>query len=378
MIQAPGILMIGSGGKDSGKTLLSCSLVERCARQTPVVAAKVTAISEREGPCPRGGGGCGVCASLEGKFYITEEAEAGPGKDTQRLLAAGASKVYWLRVSKDHLAEGAAALLETVGTKTPVICESNSLRTVVDPGLFLMVRRRGAREMKASARAVEGLADAAIRFDGQTFDLDLARIRPLGGRWALRYDAAAIVLAGGKSRRMREDKSLMLLDGKPMIERVCAQLEPHFDRILISANNPAKYAFLGLPIWPDSVPDQGPLRGIASALEASRHDLNLVVACDIPEVNVPVVRRMLREARDCDGVAPRTASGQLEPLFAVYRKRMLPAIRAALDAGERKVIAPFDRCDVRRVDVGEPPWLRNLNTREDYEEFLKESARARV
>ena len=93
MIQAPNMLMIGSADRNSGKTTFACALIAHLSGRHEIVAAKVTTIQERDGTCPRGGDGCGVCATLDGRFCITEETVRGGTKDTQRLLDAGAFKV---------------------------------------------------------------------------------------------------------------------------------------------------------------------------------------------------------------------------------------------------------------------------------------------
>jgi molybdopterin-guanine dinucleotide biosynthesis protein A len=59
-----------------------------------------------------------------------------------------------------------------------------------------------------------------------------------------------------------------------------------------------------------------------------------------------------------------------EPLFAVYRKSALPAMRDVLEAGERRISAIFPRVRTRFYDLGRAPWYRNLNTRDDFAAFL--------
>ncbi len=150
MIYAPYMLLIGAAGRDAGKTTFACEIIRRFY-EAPICATKVTAIQARDGLCPRGGEGCGVCTSLEGDFCVTEETDARGRKDTQRLLAAGAQRVLWLRVLKSKLEEGARVFLDSFCPDTPLICESNSLRNVVVPGLFLMVKHTESNEMKVSA-----------------------------------------------------------------------------------------------------------------------------------------------------------------------------------------------------------------------------------
>jgi molybdopterin-guanine dinucleotide biosynthesis protein A len=169
---------------------------------------------------------------------------------------------------------------------------------------------------------------------------------------------------------MRQDKSLLRISGRPIIEHVCAQLRPHFKEILVSTNEPDKQAFLGMKTVPDEVPGLGPLMGIASALEASRYDRNFVVACDVPIMDVTLIRRMMRAVKRHDAAAPETPGGRLEPLFAVYRKRILGPIRAALAAGELGVRDVLSRCNVARVPLSGAEAPVNLNTPEDYAQFV--------
>ena len=105
MIKLDGMLMIGSAGTNLGKTELACELLRKFSKNHNITGIKVTTIKDKDGQCPRGGEGCGVCSSLEGKFYITEEADGSSGKDTARILQAGASRVFWIRVLRGHLAE---------------------------------------------------------------------------------------------------------------------------------------------------------------------------------------------------------------------------------------------------------------------------------
>jgi hypothetical protein len=189
LISAPQMLLIGSGGRNSGKTVFACAVIEKFRSRCDLAAAKVTVIRERSGECPRGGAGCGVCSSLDGAYCLTEETAAEGSKDTQRLLAAGAKRVYWLRVLDEYLEEGATALLDALGKDTLVVCESNSLRKAVEPGLFLMFIHTGDPVMKSSAQAVRAYADRIVTTDGRRFDFDAGGIEIREGRWTVRPDA---------------------------------------------------------------------------------------------------------------------------------------------------------------------------------------------
>lgn len=187
LISWPAMLMVGGAGRNSGKTRLTCALIRRFAARGEVVGVKVTTVQERDGGCPRGGDGCGVCSSVTGRYLLTEEHGKPPGKDTSLMAQSGATRVYWLRVLREHLAAGAAALANRLGTGALCVCESNSLRHVVEPGLLVIVRARGARAIKRSSREVMHLAHRVVVYDESgpdvpldAFDFDVAR-----GRWTL-------------------------------------------------------------------------------------------------------------------------------------------------------------------------------------------------
>jgi len=393
MIKLDGMLMVGSAGANVGKTKLACALLRKFGKNTDIIGIKVTTIKEKDGQCPRGGKGCGVCSSLDGEFCITEETGgkppvklgakylapqfiagfAGSNKDTAKLLAAGARRVFWLRVMKTHLKEGIAALLDIIGHDAISICESNSLRLVVEPGLFLMVKRRNLKAWKSSAKSVKKYADRIIVSDDTCYDFDLDRIQLIGSRWTIQEKATAIIMAGGNSLRMGADKSMLPINGQPLIEKIAEQLRGSFEQILISANEPDKFAHLCLEVIPDKIPGQGPLMGIASALQASANEVNFVVACDIPCINLSFVRRMLAEAKKADLVIPTTGDGWYEPLFAVYCKSALVAINQVLSSGGRKISDVFSRCRVKYIKLDDTEWFTNLNTMAEYEEFIKQT-----
>ncbi len=368
--------MIGSAGTNVGKTELACALLRKFSPSHDVVAIKVTTIEEKDGQCPRGGQGCGVCSTLTGDFCITQETDKSSGKDTARLLTAGASRVFWLRSLKSSLQDASIALLNTVGSDAVSICESNSLCQVVEPGLFLMVQRVGQQQWKKSAREVKKYADRIVVSDGGTFDIDLDRIRLVNRKWTLREKATAIIMAGGDSHRMGIDKSMLPVNGRPLIERIYTQLHGSFEQILISANDTAKFAFLRLAVIPDRVAGQGPLMGISSALNVSDNDLNFVVACDIPHIDLRFVRRMLCEAAEggADIVLPVGDGGKQEPLFAVYRRSALEAINKVLSSGGRKISDVFPLCTVKYMEL--EGSLINLNTAAEYARFQEEAENA--
>ncbi|MBC8336692.1 MAG: molybdenum cofactor guanylyltransferase [Anaerolineales bacterium] len=183
------------------------------------------------------------------------------------------------------------------------------------------------------------------------------------------------IQAGGKSSRMGQDKALMPFRGRPLIQTVMDRLAPIADEILITTNNPDDYRFLDLPLFRDIRPDRGALGGLYTALSSAKGDLVAVVACDMPFASRPLfdtASKLIVES-GADVVIPQTEHGY-EPLHALYRRETcLPAIEAALDADQWKVISWFDQVKVRALSVEEtaafnPDGLTfwNLNTPEDF------------
>ena len=362
----PDMLMIGASGSKIGKTRFACELLRTFSKQFSIDGVKVTTVRERNGTCPRGGAGCGVCGSLSGNYEIVEEHDAAGRKDTSKLLSAGARRVFWLRAHREHIQEGAVELEECRGFGNPCICESNTMRLVIEPGIFLMVTQGST--MKDSAREVLGFADRILTIEKDNLKFDLSTISFREGSWLIRERASAIILAGGKSTRMGSDKALLSINGVPLIRSALQQLSPSFSEVLISSATTSQYGFCGARVVPDSESNLGPIGGIATAMESAVNDVCFVVACDIPRISVRVLRKMFRALSGADGVVP-TIKGKIEPLFAIYTKRMLPAIRKAIASGERRIRMVYPECQIRYVEIDDP--IINLNTREEYRRYLE-------
>jgi molybdopterin-guanine dinucleotide biosynthesis protein A len=212
--------------------------------------------------------------------------------------------------------------------------------------------------------------------------------------------ASVIILAGGKGRRMNADKARLTVRGQTLLERVIGQVAPYFNEILVSISPGQKVHIKemrrakagpsrklkadregpalmieaktepGVRFVEDEVPDLGPLGGILAGLRAAGNDVCAVVACDIPDAHIPLLRKLAKAAAAADISVPVTKRGQFEPLFAVYRKAVIPEIEDLLGAGERSILPLFARCRTERVPLGDADGLRNLNTRKDYRAYL--------
>lgn len=172
---------------------------------------------------------------------------------------------------------------------------------------------------------------------------------------ALRFAGlSGVVLCGGQSRRMGTDKALLTLGACTLLERAVATLSELAPRVSLACGTSERYAEFGLPLVVDRYAGAGPLAGLEAALASARDEWLVVLACDLPRVTSGVLAHLVERARaqDLDACFFETDLG-LEPLCAVYRRTCLPGVRAALDAGERRMIAflnhPTTRAALPRV-----------------------------
>jgi molybdopterin-guanine dinucleotide biosynthesis protein A len=189
------------------------------------------------------------------------------------------------------------------------------------------------------------------------------------------------VLAGGRSSRMGTDKAFVRVLGRPLIEDILAQLDGLGAETLLVTNRPESYRYLGVPLYTDVLPDMGALGGIYTALYYATQSHILCVACDMPFVVRSLLEHLIGLIPDGDVVMPRL-DGEAEPFRAIYARTCLGPIRAALDAGRRRVISFFPDVRVRFVDEAEierfdPARLSffNVNTPEDLEQARRMAGR---
>lgn len=187
---------------------------------------------------------------------------------------------------------------------------------------------------------------------------------------AQRALAAAILTGGRASRLGGTRKATLTIGGHRIIDRQLDVLRRIADPVFAVASQAAP-ADADIHIVRDRYPDHGALGGIFTAIAESPHDRTLVVACDMPFLNAPLLTYMA--GLDADLVIPRTARG-LEPLCAVYSKACLEPIRSRLERGELEASVLPER--VKVVEVGpevlaahDPDGLLfiNVNTPHDYE-----------
>ena len=168
-------------------------------------------------------------------------------------------------------------------------------------------------------------------------------------------EVTSIVLAGGKNLRLGRIKALEPIGGKSLIECVIERVKLVSKRILIvTSQQQLEFPIAGeAEVLVDLYPGKGPLGGIYTGLLASWSSHNVVVACDMPFLNIQLLRYMIELSRDFEIVIPRLAEGMVEPLHAIYSKDCLNNMKMLLEHNCLKISNLLDRVRVRYMEMAE-------------------------
>jgi molybdopterin-guanine dinucleotide biosynthesis protein A len=179
---------------------------------------------------------------------------------------------------------------------------------------------------------------------------------------------SAIVLAGGSSRRLGQDKRRLRLwgeTGPTLLEHTVGVVAQLCRDVVVVLNDPEAWQDLPVRFATDVYPDGGALGGIYSGLLVVRQGYALAVACDMPFLSLELLEAMLARRRDYDALVPRSLHPSatrnalgVESLHAVYGTACLEPMRVMLEGGERQVAALFSRV---RVAYIEPEEIRRFD-----------------
>ncbi len=194
---------------------------------------------------------------------------------------------------------------------------------------------------------------------------------------------AAVILAGGRSRRMGSEKALLELGGETLIERLARRLAASFARILVSTGSEPVSAGLGAALERlrdgglavEAVADRradsaGPLAGVEAALGAIGSGRAFFISVDLvdPDEGLIAVLLEISCAGDCPGAVPSCA-GITQGAFAVYSVDLLPVVGSLLDGGEARLqeLAGAGGVAVVELEDSAADLFHSLNTPAEYE-----------
>lgn len=182
----------------------------------------------------------------------------------------------------------------------------------------------------------------------------------------------ALILAGGKSSRMGGNhKGNLLVGAESFTQRLIRELEPHAVSILLSYGKTVWQAPVNCRVIHDEYTDCGPMGGLHAGLKACKGDILLVAACDMPLLKWELYDFLLQNINGFDAAVP-VVDGQLQPLAAVYTKRLLPVFESCLREGNYRLRRALEQAKVCCINAEAfAEILQNINTEEEYQAFLK-------
>jgi len=183
-------------------------------------------------------------------------------------------------------------------------------------------------------------------------------------------NTTAIILAGGQARRMGgQDKGLIQLAQKPMIEYVLNAIEPQVGTIIINANrNQAIYEKYGFPVIADQIGGYcGPLAGMASGLQISETPFIVTAPCDSPLIPDNLVHKLYSTLQQENAeICTAFSNSRIQPVFTLMKTELLSSMLDFLNSGERKIDKWFEKHDLAIADFSDQPeTFININSEEE-------------
>lgn len=187
---------------------------------------------------------------------------------------------------------------------------------------------------------------------------------------------AAVILAGGMSRRMGRDKAALPFGEETMLSHLVHTYQPYFDVTAVSLNTPGRFDTAGAMEVVDRRPGEGPMAGLEAAFLDTVADVIFLTGTDLPFGDPALARHLVDSLGEHDICLIRSDKGP-EPLFAVYSSNCLNAIRKALEEGRRSMYGVIQELDTLELPAESLPQfdiariLSNVNDPEEYAKALK-------
>jgi len=158
-----------------------------------------------------------------------------------------------------------------------------------------------------------------------------------------------IILSGGKSLRMGENKAFIQVEGIPIIKKIHNLFRELFQEIIIVTNQKELFSDFNSRIFSDLIPDRGVLGGLYTGVFFSTFSYSFCVACDMPFIKKAVVQYLIEKTEGYDVIVPKTSDG-LQPLHAIYSKNCLNAITKVMEKGNYKILDFYEMVKIKIVE----------------------------
>jgi len=177
----------------------------------------------------------------------------------------------------------------------------------------------------------------------------------------------AIILAGGKSSRMGQDKGLIRFENKYFVEYSIEALQSSAEDLSIVSSN-EKYDRFNCNRVEDEIPGLGPLGGLQKGLRCSNYDKNVVLSSDIPFITNSIIERLIIESGG-SLIAVAKCGDRVHPLIGIYSKQVLFELDQFLASGGRSVMKFISRFETQFIefDLSVAHCFVNVNTKEEFE-----------
>ncbi|MCG8569794.1 MAG: molybdenum cofactor guanylyltransferase [Spirochaetes bacterium] len=186
---------------------------------------------------------------------------------------------------------------------------------------------------------------------------------------------SAILLAGGKSKRMGQDKAYIDFLGKPLIEYILAKLLNVFSEIVVVTGHSENFHHGQNTLFVNDLDEfkgMGPLAGIYTGLQTISTQCAFVTACDMPLISENTILKLIKSFKDnhCQVLFARN-NLKIEPLLAVYSINCSNSIYQMLKGGNKKVQAIASLVETDFLDIHDQLEILNINTPADLEKAIK-------
>ncbi|AJE52052.1 molybdopterin-guanine dinucleotide biosynthesis protein MobA [Paenibacillus jamilae] len=204
-------------------------------------------------------------------------------------------------------------------------------------------------------------------------------------------EVTGIIIAGGRSSRMGQDKALLEIEGATMLERTYITLQQATQRVIVVTRDDQGYEQDSMEAVSDIYPGMGPLSGIHAGLSASTTEWGIVVACDMPFVQLEVLQALLvltEKWAASKGAAESplqaviaSVAGRMHPLLGVYHRSVLPSAEERLRNKRLRLTEWLETLNVRYATIADMPGVTeniwhnavfNMNNPQDYKLVLEQ------
>ena len=179
-----------------------------------------------------------------------------------------------------------------------------------------------------------------------------------------------IILAGGKSSRMGKNKAHLLSDDKSFILKSILLLKTLGIDVMV-IGEPDEYPNLNVPVYPDLIKEKGPAGGIYTGLYQSKQKRNLIISCDMPQLESSLLKELMNNYKEEDALIC-ISKNKLHPLVGIYHQNSLYQFRKSIEQDNLKLSKIIERLNFKTHEVlqEEMHQLLNINTMDEYKGYM--------